>query len=110
MTEGLEDGDQAEDSVEGEGGDGGDVAGAEEGGVREVKEEEGDAGVGEVEGSDLEGKIAFFAAAAVATAAAADRRELVELEDSRLQLHPGEECAAYAAVEETLVGDGEKDE
>lgn len=106
MTEGLEDRDQTEDSVEGEGGDGGDVAGAEEGRVGEVKKEEGDAGVREVEGSDFERGIAFFATAAVATAV--DRRELVELEDSRPQLYPGEECATYAAVEENLIGDGEK--
>ena len=35
----------------GEGGDGGDVAGGEEGGLEEEEEEEADAGVGECEGA-----------------------------------------------------------
>lgn len=47
LGEGVEDGDEPGDAVEGEGGDGGDVAGAEEGGLEEEEEEEGDAGVGE---------------------------------------------------------------
>ena len=47
LREGVKDGDQARDAVEGEGGNGGDVAGAEEGGLEEEEEEEGDAGVGE---------------------------------------------------------------
>lgn len=51
LGEGVEDGDEAVDGVEGEGGDGGDVAGGEEGGLEEVEKEEGDAGVGEGEGS-----------------------------------------------------------
>lgn len=50
LREGREDGDEAVDGVEGEGGNGGDVAGGEEGGLQQVEEEEGDAGVGEGEG------------------------------------------------------------
>ena len=51
LGERVEDGDEAVDGVEGEGGDGGDVAGGEEGGLEEIEEEEGDASVGEGEGS-----------------------------------------------------------
>ncbi len=51
LGEGVEDGDEPVDGVEGEGGDGRDVAGGEEGGLEEVEEEEGDAGVGEGEWS-----------------------------------------------------------
>lgn len=53
MGEGVEDGYETVDRVEGEGGEGGDVAGGEEGGLEEVEEEEGDAGVGEGEGAVL---------------------------------------------------------
>ena len=49
LGERVEDGDEAVDGFEGEGGDGGDVARGEEGGLEEVEEEEGDAGVGEGE-------------------------------------------------------------
>jgi hypothetical protein len=61
LRKGVEDGDQAVDGVEGEGGDRGDVAGAEEGGLQEEEEEEADAGVGEGEGAvdaGLEGAVA----------------------------------------------------
>ena len=51
LGEGVEDGYEAVDGVEREGGEGGDVAGGEEGGLEEVEEEEGDAGVGEGEGA-----------------------------------------------------------
>lgn len=53
LREGVEDGEEAVDRVEGEGGQGGDVARGEEGGLEEVEEEEGDAGVGEGEGPVL---------------------------------------------------------
>ena len=53
MGERVEDWYEAVDGVEGEGGDGGDVAGGEEGGLEEVEEEQGNAGVGEGEGSVL---------------------------------------------------------
>lgn len=53
LGEGVEDWDEAVDGVEGEGGKGGNVAGGEEGGLEEVEEEEGDAGVGEGEGAVL---------------------------------------------------------
>lgn len=55
LAEGVENGDEAVDAVEGERGDGGDVAGAEEGGLQEEEEKEGDAGVGEVEGAVVVG-------------------------------------------------------
>lgn len=51
MGEGVKDGDEAVDGVEGECRDGGDVACGEEGGLEEVEEEEADAGVGEGEGA-----------------------------------------------------------
>lgn len=53
LGEGVEDWDEAVDGVEGEGSEGGDVAGGEEGGLEEVEEEEGNAGVGEGEGAVL---------------------------------------------------------
>lgn len=53
LGEGVEDGEEPVDRVEGEGGQGGDVARGEEGGLEEVEEEEGDAGVGEGEGPVL---------------------------------------------------------
>lgn len=55
LGEGVEDGYETVDGVEGEGGEGGDVAGGEEGGLEEVEEEEGDAGVGEGQGAVLRG-------------------------------------------------------
>ena len=51
MREGVEDRDQAVDGVKGEGGDGRDIANREEGGLDQVEEEEGDAGVGEGQGA-----------------------------------------------------------
>lgn len=51
MGKGVEDWDQSVDGVEAEGGDGSDVASAEEGGLQEKEEEEADAGVGEGEGA-----------------------------------------------------------
>ena len=51
MGEGVEDGDEAVDGVEREGGNGGDVAGGEEGGLEEEEEGEGGAEVGEGEGA-----------------------------------------------------------
>lgn len=50
LGERVEDGDEPVDGVKGERGDGGDVAGGEEGRLEEVEEEEGDAAVGEGEG------------------------------------------------------------
>ena len=47
MGEGVKDGDQAVDGVERKGGDGGDVAGGEEGGLDEVEEEERGSEVGD---------------------------------------------------------------
>jgi len=47
LREGVKDGDEAVDGVETEGRDGGNVASAEEGGLEEGEEKQGDAGVGE---------------------------------------------------------------
>ena len=51
MGERVEDRDQAVDGVKGEGGDGSDVAGAEESGLQQEEEEEADAGIRECKGA-----------------------------------------------------------
>ncbi len=51
MGEGIKDRDEAVDTIKGERGEGGDVAGGEEGGLEEVEEEEGGPDVGESEGA-----------------------------------------------------------
>ena len=120
MREGVEDGEDAVDGVEGEGGDGGDVSRREEGGLEEVEEEEGDAGVGEGEGaisSGFEGACAGLGSGEgsvegcskfqVGFGCCGWREVLV---NAVFEADPGEEGYGDGEVEEAFVGDCEDDE
>lgn len=139
LGEGVEDGDEAVDCVEGEGRDGGDVAGAEEGALQEEEEEEGGAGVGEGEGAvgggccrgGGGGGDGGFPGVVLALVRGCcgwggDLVLLEELagsvgllwvfaagcgdEDVVFHADPGRQCQAEAEVEEAFVGDCEDDE
>lgn len=119
MAEGVEEGDEAIDAIEGKGGDGGDVAGAEEGGLQEKEEEEGNASVGEVEGAVVVGLSVdccrgfgalFFwdCRSIVCTWGQLDRRGSVDV-DCMFQSNPGDQGHAEHKIEQSFVRDGEYD-